>query len=96
MYLLEGWKTCFHDFDRLFILETYAAREPLSSGLTAAQLAEHLDDPPATYCADPAAAVEALAAELRPGDVFFTVGAGDVNFVGPALLQRLQSAGLRQ
>jgi UDP-N-acetylmuramate--alanine ligase len=96
MYLLEGWKTCFRDFDRLFILETYAAREPLSSGLTAAQLAEHLTDPPATYCADPAAAVEALAAELKPGDVFFTVGAGDVNFVGPALLQRLQSAGLRQ
>ena len=40
-------------------------------------------DPPATYCADLAAAVDALAAELRPGDVFFTVGAGDVDFVGP-------------
>ena len=95
-YLLEGWKTCFHAFNRLFILETYAAREPLSSGLTAAQLAEHLTDPPATYCATPEAAVEALTAELKPGDVFFTVGAGDVNFVGPLLLQRLQSAGLRQ
>ena len=40
-------------------------------------------DPPPTYSATSAAAVEALAAELRPGDVFFTVGAGDVNFVGP-------------
>jgi UDP-N-acetylmuramate--alanine ligase len=95
-YLLEGWKTCFHDFDRLFILETYAAREPISSGLNAAQLAEHLTDPPATYCQDPDTAVDTLAAELRPGDVFFTVGAGDVNFVGPRLLQRLQSQGLRQ
>jgi UDP-N-acetylmuramate--alanine ligase len=95
-YLLEGWKTCFRDFDRLFILETYAAREPLSAGLTAAQLAEHLTDPPATYCGTPEDAVDALAAELKPGDVFFTVGAGDVNFVGPALLQRLQSAGARQ
>ena len=65
MYLLEGWKTCFRDFDRLFILETYAAREPLSSGLNAKQLAEYLTDPPATYCADPAAAVEALASELQ-------------------------------
>jgi UDP-N-acetylmuramate--alanine ligase len=95
-YLLEGWKTCFRDFDRLFILETYAAREPLTSGLTAAQLAEYLKDPPATYCATPEDAVYALAAELVPGDVFFTVGAGDVNFVGPLLLQRLQSMSAQQ
>ena len=44
----------------------------------------------------PAADVETMAAELRPCDVFFTVGAGDVTFVGPKLLQRLQTLGLRQ
>ena len=33
-YLLDGFKTCFRDFDRLFILETYAAREAIADGLT--------------------------------------------------------------
>ena len=34
-------------------------------------------------------AAERIARELRAGDIFFTVGAGDVNAVGPMVLDRL-------
>ena len=48
-YLLDGFKRCFAGFDRLFILETYAAREAIADGMTGAQLAAELHDPePAT------------------------------------------------
>jgi len=90
-YLLDGFKRCFKDFDRLFILETYAAREAIADGMTGAQLAAELHDPVPGYFASFEEAADGLAAELKPGDVFFTVGAGDVDAVGPMVLQRLKS-----
>ena len=90
-YLLDGFRTCFTGFDRLFLLETYAAREAIADGMTARQLADEVTEPPPTYVETFEAAADALAQELRPGDVCFTVGAGDVDAVGPLLLERLRS-----
>jgi UDP-N-acetylmuramate--alanine ligase len=90
-YLLDGFRTCFRDFDRLFLLETYAAREAIADGMTAAQLAVEVHDPEPTYCETFEEAAEVVAADLRPGDVFFTIGAGDVDSVGPLVLERLGS-----
>jgi UDP-N-acetylmuramate--alanine ligase len=90
-YLLDGFRTCFRDFDRLFILETYAAREAIADGMTAKQLTTEIADLSPTYAATFDEAAEALAAELRPGDVFFTIGAGDVDSVGPKVLERLRA-----
>jgi UDP-N-acetylmuramate--alanine ligase len=73
-YLLEGFKTCFRDFDRLFILETYAAREAIADGMTGEQLSREVVSPAPGYFADMESAADGLAAELRAGDVFFTVG----------------------
>jgi UDP-N-acetylmuramate--alanine ligase len=89
-YLLDGFKRCFHDFDRLYILETYAAREAIADGMTGAQLAAELHDPEPGYFETFEAAAAGIAAELQHGDVFFTVGAGDVDSVGPMVLQRLK------
>jgi UDP-N-acetylmuramate--alanine ligase len=89
-YLLDGFKRCFRDFDRLFILETYAAREAIADGMTGAQLAAEVETPKPGYFETFEAAAEGIAAELRPGDVFFTVGAGDVDCVGPMVLERLR------
>ena len=50
-YLLDGFKRCFAGFDRLFILETYAAREAIADGMTGGQLAAELHDPAPTYAA---------------------------------------------
>jgi UDP-N-acetylmuramate--alanine ligase len=90
-YLLDGFKACFRGFDRLFVLETYAARDPISEGMTAKQLAEQLTNPPASYAETHEQAADLVAADLRPGDVFFTVGAGDLDAVGPLVLERLRA-----
>jgi UDP-N-acetylmuramate--alanine ligase len=91
-YLLAGWRICFEGFDRLFLLETYAAREAIADGMTAAQLADEVTSPRPTYCPDPESAAATVAADLKPGDVFFTVGAGDVDAVGRMVLVLLNGA----
>ncbi len=90
-YLLDAFKTCFRGFDRLFLLETYAAREAIADGMTAKQLSEEVRDPEPTYVSTFEEAAERVAAELRPGDVFFTVGAGDLDVVGPMVLDHLRA-----
>ncbi len=90
-YLLDGFRACFADVDRLFVLETYAARERPDEGLTGRDLAHAISDPVATYVATFEEAAERIAAELRPGDVLMTIGAGDVDRVGPMVLERLGS-----
>ncbi len=89
-YLLDDWKTCFEGIDALYILETYAARESAESGLSGADLARAIASPPAAYCASFDEAAAKIASELRAGDVFFTVGAGDVDRVGPMVLEKLR------
>jgi UDP-N-acetylmuramate--alanine ligase len=94
-YLLDGFKRCFQDFDRLFILETYAAREAIADGMTGAQLASEIHEPEPGYFETFESAADGVAAELRAGDVFFTVGAGDVDCVGPMVVERLEARGKR-
>jgi UDP-N-acetylmuramate--alanine ligase len=90
-YLLDGFRTCFADCDVLLIAETYAAREEPSAGMSAEELAREVRQPRARYAGDLAQSAAAAAALLAPGDVFFTVGAGDVEKVGPMVLEALKS-----
>ena len=90
-YLLEGFRTCFEGLDTLYVLSTYAAREQADAGLDAAALAAEITRPTARYVATFEAATDAIAVELRPGDVFFTIGAGTVNTLGPMLRTRLEA-----
>jgi len=90
-YLLDEWKTCFGGIDVLYIAPTYAAREDPGRGMSGEDLARAIEAPPAMYVATFEEAAERIAAELRPGDVFFTAGAGDVNTVGPKVLEKLRS-----
>jgi len=90
-YLLDGFRTCFADCDVLLIAETYAAREEPSAGMSAEELAREVRQPRARYAGDLAQSAAAAAELLAPGDVFFTVGAGDVEKVGPMVLEALKS-----
>jgi len=90
-YLLDGFRTCFSDCDVLLVAETYAAREQPSAGMSAEELAREVRQPRARYAGDLAQSAAAAAALLAPGDVFFTVGAGDVEKVGPMVLEALKS-----
>jgi UDP-N-acetylmuramate--alanine ligase len=89
-YLLDEWKTCFEGADALYITHTYAARETEDAGLSGADLAAAVISPQAVYIDAFEEAAERIATELRAGDVFFTVGAGDVDDVGRMVLERLR------
>ena len=89
-YLLDGFRECFAPADALYILETYAARETPAAGMSAEALAQEIRLPHARYVASIEEAVQTLKQDLRPGDVVFTMGAGDVDAVGPALLAALR------
>ena len=90
-YLLEGFKSCFADLDELLVLATYAAREPESAGMDARALAEAIVSPRARYVATFEEAAQAAVDLLRAGDVFFTIGAGDVDTVAPLVLEGLRN-----
>jgi UDP-N-acetylmuramate--alanine ligase len=89
-YLLDEWKTCFEGADAVYITHTYAAREEADAGLSGADLAQAITSPTAVYVDSFENAADRIAADLREGDVFFTVGAGDVDSVGPMVLERLR------
>ncbi len=88
-YLLDGFRTCFEGCDVLFIADTYAAREEPSAGMNAEQLTGEIEQPPARYAGSLEESAEVVAEMLEPGDVFFTVGAGDVEKVGPMVVEAL-------
>lgn len=88
-YLLDGFRACFYNCDALYITDTYAAREEPSAGMDARALAAETTEPVAVYAGSVMDAAKTVAAALVPGDVFFTVGAGDVDKGGPEVLRLL-------
>ncbi|MFN7148219.1 MAG: glutamate ligase domain-containing protein, partial [Microthrixaceae bacterium] len=97
--LLEGFATAFDDADLLVLTEIYAAGEAPREGVDGTALYD------AVRSARPRADVrwaptlpdvaELLAAELRPGDLCMTVGAGDVTTVADLVLALLERGGSR-
>ncbi|HYT71161.1 MAG TPA: UDP-N-acetylmuramate--L-alanine ligase [Gemmatimonadales bacterium] len=81
--------------DVVVVAPIYAAREQPVPGVTADLVARGAARAGATTVAvrDRAALTERVAETVRPGDVVFTLGAGDVTRVGPELLGRLRGAG---
>ncbi|MCI0849989.1 MAG: UDP-N-acetylmuramate dehydrogenase, partial [Chloroflexi bacterium] len=67
--------------------------EPESAGIDAETLVREIEEPQARFVASFEEAAEAAIELLRPGDVFFTIGAGDVDELGPLVIDRLQQAG---
>ncbi len=85
-------KNLFEDFvqalsipDRLYLADVYAAREKDVFGVSSADLARRI--PGAVYCGSFDELCSALRRELQPGDMFITVGAGDIYKVGEMLLE---------
>jgi len=88
-YLLDDFRDCFGDADVLYLAETYAAREDPAQGMDAETLAGEINHPQAVYAGSVAEAAGVVAGALTEGDVFFTVGAGDVEKAGPLVLEAL-------
>lgn len=87
--LFSDFLTCFSDADALYVTDVYAAGEEAIPGVSGESLAQAISLPRPTFVNDPLDAVEIAASDLRPGDVFVTVGAGNVYQAGKELAKRL-------
>ena len=88
-YLMEPFSRCFRDASVLLVADTYAAREKPTEGKSAEELAAAVDRPAAFYIGNVEEAVPYVLDHLIAGDVLLTVGAGNVNKVGPSVLKEL-------
>src|SRR5437867_1240127 len=88
--LADEFGAAFADADRVWVLDVYAAGEPPLPGVSGAMIVErarqqgmrHVE-----HAADHAAAVTAVVAEARAGDLVLTLGAGDVWHIGEDVLR---------
>lgn len=97
--LLDEFATAFGDADLLVLTEIYAAGEAPRSGVDGAALFDAVRSARPTadvrWAPTLADVADLLAAELRPGDLCMTVGAGDVTTVADLVLARLDPDGPR-
>lgn len=91
--LLDTWADACGDADLLLVGDVYAAREQGDAPALARELAARIaaNGVNVRPAGDLAAATAALHALVQPGDVVLTLGAGDGDKVGTALLTALEA-----
>jgi len=77
--------------DRVVVADLYLAREDPDPEVTSALVVDAVDGPPASTGGPIDSLPAVLVAELRPGDLLLTLGAGDITTVGPRVLEALAS-----
>jgi len=93
--LQREFERAFNRADLLLVVPIYEAGEAPIEGVTGEALAEGIrahGHRAVMYEESIDAAIDRLESEVRPGDVVVTLGAGNVNRAGRALLARLQGA----
>jgi UDP-N-acetylmuramate--alanine ligase len=89
--LFKEFLSAFQDADVLFVFDVYPAGEEPIEGATGDALCSAVGEHghrEALYLGKSAEAGEAVRVLLRPGDIFLTMGAGDVWKLGESLLPR--------
>jgi UDP-N-acetylmuramate--alanine ligase len=89
--LFKEFLSAFQDADVLLVFEVYSAGEESIEGATGEALCSAVRDHghrDALYLGKSTGAGEEVCAILRPGDIFLTMGAGDVWKLGESLLPR--------
>jgi UDP-N-acetylmuramate--alanine ligase len=90
--LLNEFAAAFGAADAVVITDIYEPvgreREPLA--ISGADLAARIVEPSAAYVPTLEGAADYLTERLTPGSLVLTMGAGDVDRLGPLLLERLQ------
>ena len=77
--------------DVVVVTDVYLAREPPDPAATGRGLAERVPAPArAVHAPTLAEAADAALAEVRPGDLVITMGAGDITLLGQELVGRLE------
>lgn len=93
--LLPEFGKCFHAADSVILHRIYAsAREQDDGGITAGDLYQEVlrNHPRVKYFPEPIDAAPFLVSELKPGDLFLTMGAGDNWKLGRELLSMFGGA----
>ena len=94
--LSKAFGPAFSGADRIVLMDVYGAGEEPVPGVSGKVLAdsvtESLPGRPVAYFPHRAELIGYLLASARPGDLYLTLGAGDVTTVGEELLARLGEA----
>ncbi len=90
--LLDEFRNSFENADHVLITDIYAAREHDPGDISALDVVKTLDrHPDARYVGALDRATRLLLAELAPGDVLLTLGAGDGDRVGREVVSALRT-----
>jgi len=87
-FLMDDFARCFEGSERVYVLDIYAASEPPISGVTSTRLVERMRElgfDRGRYAPSEDEVIRELLAEVRPGDLILTVGAGSIWHVAEAL-----------
>jgi UDP-N-acetylmuramate--alanine ligase len=87
--LMEQFRGAFTDADTVIVLPIYAASEEPIPGVTAELLASRIEGPQVHFAPEFSAAVAAVAAQAKEGDLILTLGAGNVSQLAPQILAAL-------
>ncbi len=96
--LLPEFFPVFGDADQVYITEIYSAGEPARPGISGREVflgVELHGHPGVTFVEDLTTFPDLLLTQLRPGDFFLTLGAGDIWKVGEKVLERLGQSAAR-
>ena len=91
--LMDDFAHCFQDADQVYVLDVYPAGEKPIPGVTAQQLVERMAELGflrARYAPSEQAVIQGILADLRPGDLILTVGAGNVWRIGDTLAEAIR------
>jgi UDP-N-acetylmuramate--alanine ligase len=88
--LMDQFVGAFKDSDSVIVLPIYAASEQPIPGVTAERLAAKIEGPQVQYAPDFPAAIAAVTAQAKEGDLILTLGAGNVSQLGPQILTALE------
>lgn len=81
----------FPQADQVLITDIYAAGESPVAGITSARLAQEIKHKACTYFEKDAQLSKKIFQQLKSGDVFLTLGAGDGWKVGMEVLEQLRA-----
>jgi UDP-N-acetylmuramate--alanine ligase len=80
-FLMDEFARCFDGCDRVYVLDIYPASEPPIPGITSQRLVERMGElgyTRARYAASEVAVTSEILADIHPGDLVLTIGAGPV------------------
>ena len=88
----QGLGEALRGADHAYVLDVFAAREEPVAGVTGQLVVDYAGER-ASFTPTADDALAAVCERVRPGDLVITVGAGDVTYLGPRILERLANSG---